>query len=441
MPPRRATVNEIFQLGVESVEGTGIAALKRLLGMRIAISPHYEFGNAIMPQGSKYMSAQPLKQKWSTFAIDNGASTPDYNGINYPLSGFLTAATITTPGGATNARQWQYSPRSFGNDSPVSYTMQQGNDYAAEQIVGAKFNSLEYAWARDGDVTLGGDGFGQAYTTGLALSTNEQQTVTITGGPAGGTFTLTFGGQTTAGIAYNAIASAVQTALEALSSIGTGNVTVAGGPGPGTPWVVTFTGAFAQTNVAQMTTSSAGLTGGTSPASAVTTTVPGVAPTDVPVVPILSQQIDVYLDTTAAGLGTTKLLAVYEGDCKMGDRFAQLWTTNSSLTSYAATVEQPPSAAIDLTMEWDAVGQSQLAHAEAGDLVFIRVEAKGANIDAGVSASAYRFTHDIAAVINAIGDKADRNGVQVVPYTFAFAHDPVSARAHQVQVVTPLTAL
>src|SRR3981081_3618983 len=68
--------------------------------------------------------------------------------------------------------------------------------------------------------------------------TNEQQTVTITGAPTGGTFTLTYSGQTTTALAYNAPAAAVQGALVALSNIGTGNVN---GTGPvGGPWKVNF---------------------------------------------------------------------------------------------------------------------------------------------------------------------------------------------------------
>jgi len=46
-----------------------------------------------------------------------------------------------------------------------------------------------------------------------------------------GTFTLSYGGQTTSAIAYNASTSTVQTALQALSTIGAGNVTVTGNPG------------------------------------------------------------------------------------------------------------------------------------------------------------------------------------------------------------------
>ncbi|MFJ9420684.1 hypothetical protein [Streptomyces sp. NPDC101249] len=103
---------------------------------------------------------------------------------------------------------------------------------------------------------------------------DEVQTVTISGTPTGGTFTLTFSGQTTAAIPYNATASAVQAALVALSNISTGDVTCAGGPLPGTPVTVTFAGQYHGADVPQMT-ASASFTGGTSPAVTVTTTTPG----------------------------------------------------------------------------------------------------------------------------------------------------------------------
>jgi hypothetical protein len=103
---------------------------------------------------------------------------------------------------------------------------------------------------------------------------NEQQTVTVTGTPTGGTFTLTYAGATTAAIAYNAASAAVVSALEALPNIGAGNVTGSGGALPGTPVVITFTNALARQNVGQMTASHS-FTGGTTPAIAVTTTTAG----------------------------------------------------------------------------------------------------------------------------------------------------------------------
>lgn len=93
----------------------------------------------------------------------------------------------------------------------------------------------------------------------MAVATgNEVQVVTVSDAD-GGTFTLTYSGQTTAGIAYNATASAVDSALEALSNIGAGDVTVTGPDGG--PYTVTFTGALKDTNVAQLTADASSLTG------------------------------------------------------------------------------------------------------------------------------------------------------------------------------------
>lgn len=108
-----------------------------------------------------------------------------------------------------------------------------------------------------------------------ASNVDEVQTVTLTGSPAGGTFTLTFDGEQTAGIAYNATAGAVQTALEALPNVDPGDVVVTGGPGPGTPYVVTFDGALGGQSVSLMTANGAALTGGTTPAASVAQTTQG----------------------------------------------------------------------------------------------------------------------------------------------------------------------
>lgn len=104
--------------------------------------------------------------------------------------------------------------------------------------------------------------------------TNEQQTITVTGTPTGGNFTLTYDGATTANIAFNAAAAAVQAALELLPNIGVGNVLASGGALPGTPVVITFQNALGRKNVSQMTAAHT-FTGGTTPTIAVTTTTAG----------------------------------------------------------------------------------------------------------------------------------------------------------------------
>jgi hypothetical protein len=105
--------------------------------------------------------------------------------------------------------------------------------------------------------------------------TNEVQTLAISGTPTAGTFRLSFKSVTTATIAYNAAASAVQAALEGLSTIGTGNVAATGGPLPGSPVVLTFQGQLAGTNLPLLTVVAPAFTGGTTPAATVVETTPG----------------------------------------------------------------------------------------------------------------------------------------------------------------------
>ena len=85
------------------------------------------------------------------------------------------------------------------------------------------------------------------------------------GGATAGTFTLTYKGQTTSGIAFNATSAAVQSALRALTTIGATGCSVSGAA---PTWIVTFTGALANDTADLLTGSGAGLTGGAFAATA-----------------------------------------------------------------------------------------------------------------------------------------------------------------------------
>jgi hypothetical protein len=106
---------------------------------------------------------------------------------------------------------------------------------------------------------------------------NDVQTVSITGSPTGGTFTLTWNGLTTGMIIWKESAGGVQKALEPLTGVGIGNVVCTGGPLPATPVVVTFQNVLGNMSQPVMTGTGTLLTGGASPAVAVAHTTNGVA--------------------------------------------------------------------------------------------------------------------------------------------------------------------
>lgn len=118
-------------------------------------------------------------------------------------------------------------------------------------------------------------GYGEQLTITCNTPADEVQTLTVNGSPTGGSLTLAFQGQVTAPIAYNAMAADVQTALEGLSNVETGEVTAGGGPLPGTPVTITFEGRYAGADVPRMTADGSGLTGGTDPSAVVAVTTEG----------------------------------------------------------------------------------------------------------------------------------------------------------------------
>ena len=79
----------------------------------------------------------------------------------------------------------------------------------------------------------------------------------------GGTFTLTFNGQTTAPLPFNATAAQIAAALGALSNIGAANIQATGGPVNTANVLVTWKGTFEEQDVATLTSDATGLTGTT----------------------------------------------------------------------------------------------------------------------------------------------------------------------------------
>jgi hypothetical protein len=195
------------------------------------------------------------------------------------------------------AREQYLAEKRLWEALALNVTTVVGADYVAavgqlEQFIADHYGAQGVIHAsRRAAATLGQQGFltdkgGQLRTVlgtpviagggypGTGARTTETQRVMITGGPTGGSFTLTLPGiGTTAAIAWNATAQGVADAINALTGIQ--GVTATGGALPGTPVDVSFGGEQEiGTDIPQMTATNS-LTGGTTPAVAVTTTAAG----------------------------------------------------------------------------------------------------------------------------------------------------------------------
>jgi hypothetical protein len=144
--------------------------------------------------------------------------------------------------------------------------------WLAYDITGANLQTaLEgLAGIDPGDVSVAGDGPYAVTFQGLLAKTdvaaitavagqNEVQTVTLSGA-ATGTFTLSYAGQPTANINWDASAADVQDALEGLNNIANGDVLVTK---DGLVWSVEFTGNLAKTDVAMLVEDETNLVGAT----------------------------------------------------------------------------------------------------------------------------------------------------------------------------------
>ena len=107
---------------------------------------------------------------------------------------------------------------------------------------------------------------------GGTSATEDVQSLSASGTPTGGTFVLTFQGFSTGDISYNARAAAIQTELEALPTIGPGNVVCTGSTLASGPIKIAFQGDLSNTLLQTVVASGTNLKGGTDEVQRITIT-------------------------------------------------------------------------------------------------------------------------------------------------------------------------
>lgn len=164
-------------------------------------------------------------------------------------------------------------------------------------------------------------------------------------------------------------------------------------------------------------------------------------PTQLDQIPVKPTDLSVYLDTTAAGLGGTKLLRALSGEVSLGSRFMPLWVVDRAQPSFVSTIEGEPELEFTLTQMADAQGMANLVALRDGATRFLRLEAVGPVIYTGATTVRHSMTIDIAGQVSEVGEFSDEDGVYAVEWTFGGVHNPAWGKALHVEVVTSTSVL
>lgn len=161
--------------------------------------------------------------------------------------------------------------------------------------------------------------------------------------------------------------------------------------------------------------------------------------TSPPLVPVLPTQVSVYLDNTAAGLGTTKMTRMISANFNIGSRFGPVWVLDAAQPSFVNHIETEPDLNVAMVLQADAQGMALLGTMRAGDTKFLRIEAEGGNI--GATTVPYRLTLDVAVKISDTGGFSDQDGVYAIEFTGLGVNDATWGRALRATVVNDVAAL
>lgn len=449
---KRASVFQTVKIAVEATPGTAPASgYKKLtaLGMIPTINPTIK---AFKPGGSKFTTVTALNREETSWALDG---MPTYTEIVYPLSSVLTEAVITAAGGTTPAASgsrvmgadgthWWFKPNAYDPDAPISLTVYRGGVTGAERASFVRIGDFTITFNRN-DSTLSGAAMGRALEADLVMPGNEVQQIAISA--TSGNYTLTYAGQTTANIAYNASAATVLAALEALSNIPAGalRVTQTVAASPLFTYTVEFGGSLGESNVAQMTGTDVTLAGGGDSVT-ITTVTAGAAVSSISLVPILPTDLCIYafssaqtsISTTTNETDTFKLTDVMEVSLVITGRYMPYYPLNCAQTDFSTMVEGVPTVQLVTKMLADSAGLAYLTQLRNGGTVFFRVKVVGETIS---SAEEYEFTLDFAGKISAASQLADSEGVVSVTWTWDAVPALTNGGPFEIAVVNNVTAL
>jgi hypothetical protein len=171
------------------------------------------------------------------------------------------------------------------------------------------------------------------------------------------------------------------------------------------------------------------------------------SPTGITLAPMVGKQVNVYLDTTSAGLGTTQLTRVISAEYTFDNVYGPAWFLNRATPSFTTHIDMEPKCTFKIMVEADSAGMALLGYLQSGTTYYVRVDALGALIasDGGTGTDpVYQsFKHDMALKFGKPSAFSDSDGIFAIEWEATVVEDLgwSSGTAQKFTLVNLLTAL
>jgi hypothetical protein len=164
--PRRGSVNQSLQFGIETTPGTAVPANKRIDALSLVMGIKGTF-KSTAGTGRKYASVQQLNSEWTEASFTGSL---DYNAMTYILAGAMGIATPAAHGTSATAKDWVYDAILSGPRQPQTYSIEQGEAATrAQKFAYGLINTFGYKITRQ-DASVTGNLLAQQVSDGITMT-------------------------------------------------------------------------------------------------------------------------------------------------------------------------------------------------------------------------------------------------------------------------------
>jgi hypothetical protein len=161
------------------------------------------------------------------------------------------------------------------------------------------------------------------------------------------------------------------------------------------------------------------------------------SPTAIDLLPVNIREIDLYLDTTFAGLGTTKVTDALSAAFQVTNKQALKWVLNTAETSFKDTVETAPTLTFSWETEHNAQSRAFYDLISTNPTRYLRLKVTGPIIEGAIT---YKFQLDVGCQVNAT-EQTDVDGTWGYRYDCIPIYTSTFPGAWAIQVTNKITAL